>query len=95
MAPKKRFIAYDAYEKLADAYAEKVDTKPHNAYLEMPATLSLLPDVEGRRVLDVGCGTGRYTEWLLEHGAKVIGFDASPKMLALSLIHISEPTRPY
>jgi len=82
MAPKKRFIAYDAYEKLADAYAEKVDTKPHNAYLEKPATLSLLPDVEGKRVLDVGCGTGRYTEWLLEHGAQVTGFDASPKMLA-------------
>ena len=82
MAPKKRFIAYDAYEKLADSYAEKVDTKPHNAYLEKPAILSLLPDVGGKKVLDVGCGTGRYTEWLLEHGAEVTGFDASPQMLA-------------
>ena len=81
MAPKKRFIAYDAYRKLADAYAEKVNTKPHNAYLEMPAVLSLLPDVRGKRVLDAGCGTGRYTEWLLEHGAEVVGFDASPQML--------------
>ena len=81
MDSKKRFIAYDAYRKLADSYAEKVDTKPHNAYLEKPATLSLLPDVVGKRVLDVGCGTGRYTEWLLEHGAEVTGFDASPQML--------------
>ena len=81
MGSKKRFIAYDAYRKLADAYAERVDTKRHNAYLEKPATLSLLPDVDGKRVLDVGCGTGRYTEWLLEHGAEAIRFDASPQML--------------
>lgn len=82
MAPhKKRFIAYDAYERLANAYAEMIDTKPHNAYLERPATLSLLPDVEGKRVLDAGCGTGAYSEWLVEHGAEVVGFDASPRML--------------
>lgn len=59
---KKRFIAYEAYERLADAYAEMIDAKPHNAYLERPATLSLLPDVEGKRVLDAGCGTGTYSE---------------------------------
>ncbi len=44
-----------AYEKLADAYARMIDTKPHNAYLERPATLSLLPNVEGKRVLDAEC----------------------------------------
>jgi len=80
--PKKdRFIAYDAYEKLADAYAEMIDTKPHNAYLERPTTLSLLPDVEGKRVLDAGCGPGVYAEWLVEHGAEVVAVDASPKMI--------------
>jgi hypothetical protein len=44
----KEPIAYDAYEKLADAYADIIETKPHNAYLERPATLSLLPDVKGK-----------------------------------------------
>jgi len=78
---RKRFVAYEAYEKLADEYAKRVDTKPHNAYLEMPATLSLMPDVDGKRVLDAGCGTGRYTRWLLDHGAEVVGFDGSPRML--------------
>jgi len=81
-SPKKeRFIAYDAYERLADAYAELVDTKPHNAYLERPATLSLLPDVGGKRVLDAGCGPGVYSEWLAGHGADVTAVDASPKMV--------------
>jgi SAM-dependent methyltransferase len=82
MVKRDRFIAREAYEKMADAYARMVDTKPHNAYLERPATLSLLTDVRGKRVLDAGCGTGRYTEWLVEHGAEVTGFDASPDMLA-------------
>lgn len=77
-----RHIAYDAYEQLADGFAAKVDTKPHNAYYERPATLSLLPDVSGKRVLDAGCGPGAYAEWLLDRGADVIGFDASPSMVA-------------
>jgi SAM-dependent methyltransferase len=77
-------VARDAYEALAEAYAAAVDTKPHNAYYERPATLSLLPDVSGRRVLDAGCGPGVYVEWLLEHGAEVVGFDVSETMVRLA-----------
>jgi len=77
-------IALDAYEKLADAYAALIDTKPHNAYLERPATLSLLPDVKDKRVLDAGCGPGVYSEWLVRHGASVVAVDASPRMVELA-----------
>lgn len=77
-------IAFDAYETLAEAYAAVVDTKPHNAFYERPATLSLLPEVGGKRVLDAGCGPGVYSEWLLEHGAEVCAVDASPKMVELA-----------
>ena len=74
-------LALAAYEKLADAYAAKVDTKPHNAYYERPATLSLLPNVNGQSVLDAGCGPGVYSAWLSDHGARVVAVDVSPKML--------------
>ena len=77
-------IALDAYERLADVYAARVDTKPHNAYYERPATLSLLPDVEGKHVLDAGCGPGVYTEWLVNHGATVVALDVSPRMVHLA-----------
>jgi SAM-dependent methyltransferase len=77
-------IAQRAYDALADAYAELVDTKPHNAYYERPATLSLLPDVVGKRVLDAGCGPGVYAEWLADRGAEVVAFDANPKMVELA-----------
>lgn len=81
---KKKPIAYDAYELLAESYAAKVDTKPHNAYYERPATVALLPEVRGRRVLDAGCGPGVYTEWLSVRGAQVTGIDASDSMVRLA-----------
>jgi cytosine/adenosine deaminase-related metal-dependent hydrolase/SAM-dependent methyltransferase len=44
---------------------------------------SLIPDLRGRTVLDVGCGSGRWLERLSHHGArKLIGIDNSPEMLA-------------
>ena len=42
-------------------------------------------DLSSRRVLDVGCGTGRLLEYLMSaHGACVAGVDASPEMLAVA-----------
>jgi SAM-dependent methyltransferase len=77
-------LALEAYEALASRYAAQVDTKPHNAYYERPATLSLLPDVAGKRVMDAGCGPGWYSEWLTERGASVLALDASPRMVELA-----------
>lgn len=75
-------LPHDAYEALADAYAAMTDTKPHNAYYERPATQSLVGDVESKVILDLGCGTGAYTEWLLGRGATVVALDANEKMLS-------------
>lgn len=75
-------IARAAYDQLADSYAEDVKTNAYNAEIEFPGTSSLVPDVDGKRVLDAGCGTGHYTEWLVEQGAEVLGIDVSEEMLA-------------
>jgi SAM-dependent methyltransferase len=83
-------IALAAYEILAEAYASRIDTKPHNAYYERPATLSLLPEVKGKRVLDAGCGPGVYTEWLANHDAEVVALDVSPKMVALAKTRVGD-----
>ena len=83
-------VAFDAYEILAESYASVVDTKPHNAYYERPATLSLLPDVRGKRVLDAACGPGVYSEWLIARGAEVVSVDASPKMIELARRRLGE-----
>jgi ubiquinone/menaquinone biosynthesis C-methylase UbiE len=77
-------IAQEAYDTLADAYAAQVDAYPCNAHYEKPATLSLLPDVAGKRVLDAGCGPGVYTQWLVERGASVVAVDANEKMVGFT-----------
>jgi ubiquinone/menaquinone biosynthesis C-methylase UbiE len=87
---KKQPIAQDAYSELAEAYAASVDTKPHNAYYERPATLSLLPDVKGKHVLDAGCGPGVYSEWLVAHGGIVVAIDANEKMVGLARQRLGE-----
>lgn len=80
----KESVSYDSYEEMAEYYFKYVDTKPFNAYYERPATLSLLPDVKGKRVLDAGCAAGWYTQWLLDKGANVTAVDFSPNMIEMT-----------
>jgi ubiquinone/menaquinone biosynthesis C-methylase UbiE len=77
-------LAYDAYQELADHYAAKIETKPHNAYYERPAMLEMMPDLRGKRVLDAGCGPGVYAESLVNRGAMVVAIDMSDRMLELA-----------
>jgi len=50
--------------------------------LEGPAMRALFGPVAGRRVLDLGCGTGRHTLALAQAGALVTAVDQSPEMIA-------------
>lgn len=77
-------ISLKSYEEMAEHYFKYVDTKPFNAYYERPATLSLLPDVKEKKVLDAGCAAGWYTKWLLEMHASVIALDFSPNMIEMT-----------
>ena len=90
MKNENEAVALEAYEALAEDYAERVDTKPHNAYYERPATLSLLPDVQDKHVLDAGCGPGTYAESLAENGAHVVAFDISKSMVRLAKQRLGE-----
>ena len=70
--------------EFAKSYASKIEYNSHNALYERPATLSLLPDVRGKKILDAGCGPGIYTELLTDKGAMVTAIDHSPEMIALT-----------
>ena len=69
------------YDEIAEAYAAGVDNAPYNAHYERPATLALIPEVNGAHILDAGCGSGFYSEELARRGARVIGLDASAEMV--------------
>jgi SAM-dependent methyltransferase len=49
---------------------------------EWPVLRSMLPPMEGLRVLDLGCGFGAFARWAAEAGAQsVLGLDLSERML--------------
>ena len=53
-----------------------------NVLFEMPALFSMLPDLHGMKVLDLGCGFGEHCMEYVRRGAeKVTGIDISEKML--------------
>jgi SAM-dependent methyltransferase len=68
-----------------------------NAALEWPALLRLLPpSLEGRRVLDLGCGFGDFARAARLHGAReVIGIDISVRMLDEARRRTSDPAIIY
>ena len=52
-----------------------------NNTVEQPALLACLPDLEGTRFMDIGCGTGDLCATARERGAKnVLGLDISRRM---------------
>lgn len=71
------------WEAIADGWTERMRTGTDDArrfVLDQPH-LKLLGDVAGKRVLDAGCGEGRFARMLAGCGAKVIGVDLSVNMI--------------
>lgn len=74
--------ARSAYDRYAPVYDE---ANAQNDY-EMWLGEVILPELEKRGLqkgwaLDIGCGTGRAFEPLLDRGWRLVGCDVSPKML--------------
>ena len=72
------------YDAFAGEYEAHAEVAPYNALYDRPATLRLIGDVAGRRVLDAACGPGLYLEELLARGADVVGCDGSAAMVELA-----------
>jgi SAM-dependent methyltransferase len=75
---------WDAYDKMGRSFAQHAADSAFNAHYDRPAVLAALGPVTGRRVLDAACGPGLYLRELLEQGAEVTAFDASPVMVDLA-----------
>ncbi len=67
------------YDRWAEVYDH--DGNPLQG-LEEPVVRATVGEVNGQRVLDLGCGTGRHSLWLAERGAVVTAVDFSEGMLA-------------
>ena len=76
-------IFFDGYKKIRE---NEVNA---NNLFEIPALFSLMPDLKGKRVLDLGCGFGEHCKRFVDYGAEaVVGIDISEKMLEEAAIVI-------
>lgn len=56
-----------------------------NDILELPVMRDLLTDIEGKDILDLGCGDGDFCQYLAKNGAKsVLGIDGSKNMIGVA-----------
>lgn len=80
--------SHPQYDVFADEFSEHARSNLYNAHYDRPACLGLLGDVAGKTVLDAACGPGFYAEELAARGARVTGFDQSPRMVELSAARV-------
>jgi len=64
---------------------EKKD--PHRDGLLDPWMLDVIGDVSGLKVIDLGCGEGRFCRMLTERGADVTGIDFVPRFIEYAEAH--------
>ncbi|MGL6316962.1 class I SAM-dependent DNA methyltransferase [Vibrio sp. WXL103] len=74
----------DMYSTFANEYDEAIQDNIYNANLERPTLQSMLPPLENLNVIDLGCGSGVYAQYLLAQGAaKVTCIDYAEEMVEL------------
>ena len=68
-----------AYSEFASVYDELMTEIPYDAYIDIIDVAA--GGIAGKRVLDIGCGTGLLSVKLAKQGAQVTGIDLSADML--------------
>lgn len=72
----------DSYSQFATVYDELMTDIPYDTYVEL---IELAANgLAGKKVLDIGCGTGLLSVKLAKKKAHVTGIDLSPQMLSIA-----------
>lgn len=81
---------FEGYKKLRD---NEINA---NNLFEKPALFSLLPELKGKKVIDLGCGFGEHCmQYVRDGAARVVGVDISQKMLEVARAENSHPNITY
>lgn len=73
-----------SWNALADGWSEWVHFNENRRFVLDPAHLDQIGDVSGKRVLDAGCGEGRFARMLAERGARITACDFSTRMIEIA-----------
>ncbi len=83
-------------EKAYDIWAEQYDTNNNRTRdLDIKATKQTLSKYSFNSVLELGCGTGKNTQWLLTKASYVLGIDFSKEMLKIAEKKINDERFEY
>lgn len=86
----------EMYTTYAKQYDLAVQDNLYNAHFERPNTLALVGDVAGKKVLDLGCGSGIYAQILSESGAdSVTCIDAAQEMIDIVKDKLGDSVNAY
>lgn len=77
--------AYNAFaEEYNQSRLQKDDTRLYNEYYELPSIKKALGNILGKKLLDIGCGTGTHITHYTKMGAKCFGIDVSESMIKIA-----------
>lgn len=78
---------YEGYKKIRN------NKYSYNEMIEMPIMKEQLPDVSGKKVLDIGCGMGKFIQYILPmNPVSVTGIDISRNMIDYARQSMTDPT---
>ena len=81
---------YDNNDFFENFQSSRSNDVNFNDCIETPILFRMLPDLHGKKVLDIGCGMGQHAKQYSEMGAEsVLGIDLSEKMLQYAREHNS------
>lgn len=66
---------YDDYLADSDSYQRQII---------MPNIVRIINPAPGKKVLDIACGQGLFSESMIDKGASVVGVDISPELIAIA-----------
>jgi ubiquinone/menaquinone biosynthesis C-methylase UbiE len=73
-----------SWDAIADQWVAHADVNDYRNHYLMPRMLSLLGEVAGKSILDLGCGEGGYARELARRGASVTGVDGSERLIQIA-----------
>ncbi|EOD00906.1 class I SAM-dependent DNA methyltransferase [Caldisalinibacter kiritimatiensis] len=74
----------EAYKEFAYIYDELMNDVEYKTWFEYIKEIIKTKNIKGKKVLEMACGTGNFTEYLCNEGYDVTCFDISQEMLTIA-----------
>lgn len=85
MAEMKEDSSTISWNTLGDEWFELAQTGESRNFFIMPNMLKFMGDVNGKKILDLGCGEGGYSRELTKRGAQLVSIDCSRKAIEYAI----------